>query len=261
MIKTLLIDTETTSLEDPRLVQVAYEYNHTHNQYTKVEKLFKPTNPIDYGAMAIHHITNAMVLNLEPFGGSETQSEIIRLIGEGYILIAHNAPFDIGVLRAEGIPEPRFWVDTKRCAMHLTKSDYHNLQYLRYSLDLKVTDYAPDQIVRAHDAGGDVTVLKSLFFYLMELADKELEHRGFYQNATQEEREKASLTHLINLSRQPVLIRIAKFGKYKGMAWSEIASKHMDYIDWLYRQKKDETPDNPDYDMDLMHTILYYLNN
>lgn len=259
MVKILLLDTETTGLEDPRLVQVAYQYNTAPEKYDSVNEIFKPAKAIDYGAMATHHITNAMVLTLAPFEGSATKEHIQKLIADGYVFVAHNAPFDIGVLKAEGVAEPRFYVDTKRCAMHLTQSDYHNLQYLRYSLDLKITSDAPDQIVRAHDAAGDVVVLKALYDHLMRCATDRYVKEA--PNATEEEKERYALTMLINLSRTPVVLKTAKFGKHRGMAWSEIAAKHMDYIKWLYEQKKDEKPEDPDYDMDLMHTILYYLNN
>lgn len=259
MAKILLLDTETTGLEEPRLVQVAYQYNFGADKYDSVDEIFKPSKPIEYGAMATHHITNAMVLTRPFFEGSATKEHIKKLLADGYIFVAHNALFDIDVLINEGIDPPVFYIDTKRCAMHLTQSDYHNLQYLRYSLDLKVSSHSPDQIVRAHDASGDVAVLKALYDYLMKCAiEKYLAQNP--PNPTEEDKEKNGISILINLSRKPVVLNTVKFGKYRNMTWSELAKDHMDYIQWLYAQKKDEKPEDPDYDMDLMHTILFYLN-
>lgn len=254
-MKILLLDTETTGLEDPRLVQVAYQHTANGMEYAEVNEIFKPAKPIEYGAMAMHHITNEMVADKDLFDGSPTQHEIVRLIGQGYIFVAHNAPFDIGVLRAEGIPEPRFWIDTKRCAMHLTQSDYHNLQYLRYSLGLHVGSRDYNEVVRAHDAAGDVTVLKALFEHLMKCCEGMVLKEN--PNATIEEQEKACLVMLINLSRQPVLVKIAKFGKYRGTAWSEIAGKDMDYLRWL-RNNEGQKPE-AEQDKDLLFTLDRYL--
>lgn len=257
-MKILLLDTETTELDNPRLVQLAYQHTVNGMDYTEVNELFKPPTDIDFGAMAVHHITNEMVADKPPFEGSPQDIEVTRMLDEGYIFVAHNAPFDIKVMKTEGVNEPKYYVDTKRCAMHLVQTDYHNLQYLRYALNL---DLNPDkkEVVqeRAHDAAGDVTVLKALFNHLMELADKALADRPFYPNATVEEREKASLTHLINLSRQPTLVRIAKFGKYRGQAWSEIAGNDMGYLKWM--QGKEMEKDEADRDMDLLHTLARYI--
>ena len=49
----ILLDTETTDLQNARLIQLAYK---NLGSGEVVNEFFKPPVPISYGAMATHHV-------------------------------------------------------------------------------------------------------------------------------------------------------------------------------------------------------------
>ena len=158
----IYLDTETTdSDENARLVQLAYKNTATGE---KVNEYFKPPHPISFGAMVVHHVTNKMVEDKPIFDESEQKQKIIELLKEN-ILVAHNALFDMRILKNEGV-ETNKYIDTLRVARHIIDSESYGLQYLRYFLDFDIE-------ASAHDAWGDILVLESLFEYLkMQVAEQ-----------------------------------------------------------------------------------------
>jgi len=96
-MKICFLDTETTSLENGRLVQLAYEiYDSEKTESMIVNRLYKPPVPIELEAMMVHHITEKMVEDKYPFLPSDMGN-----ILENYIFTAHNASFDLGVMERE----------------------------------------------------------------------------------------------------------------------------------------------------------------
>jgi DNA polymerase III epsilon subunit-like protein len=132
----IFLDTETTGNEPAkdRLCQVCYKTTDGfHVGY------FKPPIPISVKAMSITHITNKMVENEQAFSQSQMKKDLQALLDKG-VLVAHTALFDIAMLKAEGMEIPRF-IDTLRVIRELdpdNKIPEHNLQYLRYFLELEV---------------------------------------------------------------------------------------------------------------------------
>lgn len=84
--------------------------------------LIHPGVPIARRSQAIHGITDEMVATAPRF--SEVLPKLTPLI-DGAVFIAHNAPFDLGFLRAESkwaglpMPEPAAIVDTLALARHV----------------------------------------------------------------------------------------------------------------------------------------------
>lgn len=232
----IILDTETTD-KDPnnRLVQLAYK-NLTTGE--TVAEYFKPPVPISFGAMAIHHITNEMVQNKLPFPESEHYKKITKILPEN-ILVAHNAPFDMQVLRNEGITLGHH-IDTLRIARHLLDSEQYSLQYLRYSLGLNVNG-------SAHDALGDVLVLESLFLYLKE------ETRRQFKLSTEEE----IINKLLELNNMPVLLETMIFGKYKGKTFAEVAQIDKPYLQWLYNSETQKLESEQNHE--LVYTLKQYI--
>jgi DNA polymerase-3 subunit epsilon/exodeoxyribonuclease X len=117
-------------------------------------------------------------------------------------------------------------IDTLRCARHLfDDEDSHRLQYFRYRLGLyKVEQSEADTLgieVRAHDAIGDVLVLK---LFLTELR-KRLQER--FEGAN-------PIDKMVELTQTPVFYtRPLKFGKYKGKTLVEIAAADKGYLNWM----------------------------
>jgi len=227
----LHLDLETTDLdENARIIQLAYKNTQTN---TTVNEYFKPPVPISFGAMATHHITNQMVADKPAFDGSTQKAELAALL-QNSILVAHNAPFDIGVLKTEGVTTFKY-IDTLRVARHLIQSENYQLQYLRYSLGLNVE-------AAAHDALGDIQVLEKLFDRLIDL--------------TSTDQTDLAIEKLLELTNTPVLLKTFNFGKHKGRSFAEVAATDKGYLQWLYDQKSINPTQQ---DEDLIYTLKQYL--
>jgi exodeoxyribonuclease X len=118
-------------------------------------------------------------------------------------------------------------IDTLRCARHLLdNSPYHRLQYLRYSLELYKNELDEANkhniTIKAHDAIGDVLVMKLLLSKLVALAKEQFPQVNTMQT-------------LVSLTKQPIFIKTFKFGKYKGRSIEEICDEDIGYINWFMK--------------------------
>ena len=172
-MKLLFLDTETTGLDgNARLLQVAYSTFIDFEEEEPspiVSEYFDPQVALGIDAMCVNHITEKMVINQPAFAGSKMYKHLEMLLRD-HTLVAHNAPFDIGMLEREGLSVPSY-ICTKKIAEHLGLAKKTNLQYLRYSLDLDIEG-------NAHTASGDVTVLIALFKHITKhyLAPEQMLH-------------------------------------------------------------------------------------
>lgn len=232
----ILLDTETTDLDNARLVQLAYKNTDTG---AVVNEYFLPPVPISFGAMATHHITNEMVVGKPVFQGSVQQGNLLDLSKDG-IVVAHNAPFDVYVLKNEGVVVGEY-IDTLRVARHLLKSEQYSLQYLRYSLHLDVAG-------TAHDALGDVLVLEALFNHLKKLVTEK------FGLTTEDE----IVQQMLALTKTPVLLDTINFGKYRGKNFVEVAEQDRGYLDWLYNSETQKP--EADQNSEMVFTLKHYLN-
>jgi DNA polymerase III epsilon subunit-like protein len=222
----IYLDTETTGTGPAdRLCQIAFKTEED----AAVDELFNPGLPITIDAMTVHHITNEMVRDKPPFRDSDTWRKLQDLVNsDGNVMIAHNAAFDVDMLRKEGV-EPKSVICTLKLARYFDKDGVipkYGLQYLRYYLSLNVA-------ATPHTALGDILVLEALF-------------NRINAKATVEFREDA-VSKMIEVSRKPVLYRRMPFGKHKGLKIGEVP---LDYLQWLARTDLEE---------DLRYTIEQYL--
>lgn len=232
----LFLDTETTDLiPSARLIQLAYKLTATGEEFNEY---FKPPVPISYGAMSVHHVTNEMVADKPAFEGSEAQSKLITLLANN-IPVAHNAPFDINILKNEGVEIDKY-IDTLRVARHLISSEQYKLQYLRYFLKLDVEG-------PAHDAMGDVLVLEALFDYLLPLLKEKFVL----------ESDDDIVAKLLELTQTPVMLEAFSFGKYTGKTFKEVSEIDKGYLHWLHgsETEKEKTEQNED----MVYTLEYFL--
>lgn len=242
LMRTLIfLDTESTGNEPgkDRLCQVCYK---TEEGGFKTA-YFKPPMPISIKAMSITHITNKMVEDKEAFQGSEFAKRLQEELNEG-VLVAHTALFDIAMLKSEGIEIPRF-IDTLRVVRELdpdNKIPEHNLQFLRYFLDLEV-EFGKEGIM-AHDAEGDVRVLEALF------------RRLFAKVREGEESDEAAIEKMIEISARPTLFRRMIFGKYKGQSIEDILRTDRRYLEWLLKEKESLDSETEE---DWIYTLKHYL--
>jgi exodeoxyribonuclease X len=146
-------------------------------------------------------------------------------------LCAHNAAFDRGFI-GQYFPSNLPWLCTMRCAQHLWPDapSYSN-QVLRYWLGLKV-DAARDTNGDAyppHRALYDATVTAHLLQRMLETN---------------------TLAELLELQDKPVLQKTCRFGKHRGLAWSDVPR---DYLKWVIAQS------NPPFEDDVVFTCKHWL--
>lgn len=236
-MKPLFLDTETTgNTENNWLCQVAHKIDGV-----LVSNLYKPREAIPVEAMAVHHITNKMVADKPAFVGSSDYEVLKKYLSDpSVVFVAHNAPFDIGMLKKEGLNVPRF-ICTLRLTRYLdekNKIPRHNLQYLRYFFDMEID-------AQAHDAAGDVLVLEQLF--ARQLAKFTELHSG--------DQEKA-LAQMIEISSRPVIMHTFNFGKYKDQKVRDIALKDPGYLEWMLKAKQESDTNEEDW----IYTLTFYLD-
>ncbi len=236
MSKLVFFDTETTGNEQKDfLVQIAYK-----SDTETFVGLYKPEIKIPPEASAVHHITNKMVASKPSFQESDDLPKIKKLFEDkNSIVVAHNAPFDLMMIKKEGI-EPQNFICTLRLARYLDKEEkiqQYKLQYLRYYLDIEID-------ATAHDALGDVLVLEKLFERLKNKIKKE-------ENLNENE----AIEKMIEISSHPSLIRTLNFGKYKGKKVEEVQKIDRGWLEWLLVQK--ETSNQ--IDEDWIYTLRHYL--
>jgi len=229
----LFLDTETTGNEAgvDRLFQVAYKDNDGfHVEY------FTPPLPISVKAQSITHVTNDDIAGKPPFIGSEYANTLQEKL-KGGVLIAHNAQFDIGMLKTEGIEVPRH-ICTLKLARFLDEAEEipeYNLQFLRYYFALRIR-------AMPHDAEGDVTVLEKVFEKLREI------WQGKFGA-------KSDIEKMVEMSAKPLLMRRINFGKHAGKTVEEVARIDASYLFWLLGEKKKK----PAGEEDWIYTLEYYL--
>ncbi|MCX6755173.1 MAG: exonuclease domain-containing protein [Candidatus Nomurabacteria bacterium] len=232
----IFFDTETTgNTEKDFLCQIAYMSNGE-----SFSEMYKPEKRIPPEASAVHHISNKMLEGKPSFKESTDYKKIKKIFEDtSTIAVAHNAPFDISILKNEDITIANF-ICTLRVARALDpegKIEKYNLQYLRYLLEIEIT-------AQAHDALGDVMVLEKLFERLLK---KVMD--------TDNVDESTAIQKMIEISSHPSIFRKINFGKYAGQNLEEIAQKDKGYLEWLYNQKLQSDTLEEDW----IYTLKHYL--
>ena len=244
MPKYILFDTETTGAgEKDRIIQVGAMIVHGREDIEVLDELCSTEVPIGLEAMEVHNITPDVIENQPPYAELTFSEKILEHNNPENYLIAHNISFDLGMIEKEGFVNNYTLIDTLRCAKHLLEdSPYHRLQYLRYSLALYKTEGAEaDKLgitIKAHDAIGDVLVMKLLLSELVKLTQEKFPGMN-------------PMVKLAKLTQTPVLMKTFKFGKYKDRDIEEICKADKGYINWMQK--------NLDLDEDMMYTLEHYL--
>ena len=244
MAKYILFDTETTGAgANDRIIQVGAMVVHGRDEIEVFDELCLADVPIGIEAMEIHNITPDVIENQPPYAELTFTKKLLEYNHADNYLIAHNITFDLGMLEKEGFQNNYTLIDTLRCAKHLLPdSPYHRLQYLRYALELYKTEGAEANklgiTIKAHDAIGDVLVMKLLLSELVKLTQEKFTGIN-------------PMVKLAELTQTPVLIKIFKFGKYKNREIEEIVKADKGYITWMQN--------NLELDEDLAYTLEYYL--
>jgi len=245
MAKYIILDTETTgTAESDRVIQLGYivlgvNPIEVHNEFNSSDV------PISFGAMEVHGITPDL-LDAKPIC-TETSAykRLLELNTNENYLIIHNAPFDIKMLEKEGFSTQMKVIDTLRVAKHiLPDEEAHRLQYFRYKMELYKEEEkeaaALGIVVKAHDAIGDVLVLKLL------LSKLRVAVQAAYPSENPVEK-------MLDLTNTPILVKTFRFGKHKGKELAEVAREDAGYLRWMLNSMDS-------LDEDLRYSINHYLS-
>ena len=234
--KYIILDTETTGAsEQDRIIQLGYlvlgaKEIEVHNEFNTSDI------PISYGAMEVHGITPDLIEGKPLCVETSAYKRLEELNTPQNYIIIHNAPFDLGMLAKEGFKTQMKVIDTLRVAKHVFEDEEaHRLQYFRYKMELykqeKQEADALGIVVKAHDAIGDVLVLKLFLSKLKEAVQAKF--------PTENPVEK-----MVDLTNTPILIKTFRFGKHKGKELREVAQSDAGYLRWML-----SSMDNLDDDM------------
>ncbi len=246
MAKYVILDTETTgTAEEDRIIQLGYivlggKEIEVHNEFCSADV------PINFAAMEVHGITQEMLEGKPKCVDMPAYKRLLELnTPENYVII-HNAPFDLKMLEKEGFVTQMKVIDTLRVAKHIMPDeDAHRLQYFRYKMELyKEEQKEADALgieVKAHDAIGDVLVLKLFLSKLRKLVEQQFPGEN-------------PVEKMVDLTNTPILIKTFRFGKHKGKTLEEVAREDAGYLRWMLKSM-----DNLDDDM--RYSINYYLDS
>lgn len=220
------IDCETTGLDpiQDQVIEVAVILFNTKGVLETFETLIDPCMLIPESSIAIHHITNEMVMGKPKI--QEVLPDILKMAGNR-IIIGHGVHFDVEILALAadrfGIPcsiRNNQQIDTLRLARSYGETPVNSLNELRKHFNIEAEG--------AHRAMGDVVVNMEVFKYLVKQ----------YRN----------MEHLFEVLAKPIMIRTMPLGKHKGRLIKELP---LDYL--LYIASKD-------FDKDLLYSIRSEIN-
>ena len=240
MAKYILFDTETTgNQEEDRIIQVGAMIVDAKGKVEVFDELCSTILPIKIEAMAVHGITPNLIEGKGVFTDTNFYKTLQTLNNQENFLIAHNMPFDMGMMEKEGFISQIKIIDTLRVAKHLlSEQKSKSLQYLRYALELYTEEQAEADkyniTIKAHDAIGDVLVMKLLLSKLVALTKEQFPDVN-------------PMLKMEELTRTPIFIETFVFGKHKGKKISEVCDSDIGYINWMQK--------NMDLDVDMKYTL------
>lgn len=208
--KAMVVDTETTGQNDPEVIEFARaeviaEPGPIFELGTALVDRYKPTKPIELGALATHHI---LPEELEGCPPAPTEFGLPRYI------IGHHVDYDWEVL---GSPEDVKRIDTLALSREAWPGlDSYKLGALTYHLFPAAT--ARDLLRNAHSATVDIYLCFEIFKRAIAALQVPIASWGDAWRASED-------------ARVPKLM---PFGKHQGAPITEVPT---DYVDWYLRQE------------------------
>lgn len=216
-----VIDLETTGTQEDEAAEVIeLAFTDVDTSLRMISSDWRsfacPHHPIPPQARAVHHISDADVIN-----APDVQELFGRLADphpeKPTYFVAHNASFEQHFTPDMGIP----WICTYKVSRIVwPDAPGHSNQVLRYWLDLPCNDVRADP---PHRAFPDSYVTALLFIRLLD-------------EKTPDE--------MVAISKYPALLKNMNFGKYygKGMTFEQCARDDPSYLEWI-RDKSDMNED------------------
>ena len=206
IVNALILDTETTGIEDPHPVEIAWLRLQGPNDLSAEQMFscrFKPGKPITLGAMATHHIRDEDVTDCE----SHTT---FRLPDGVEYLIGHNIDYDWSAI---GKPDVKR-IDTCAFSRKLwPQADSHTQSAMLYLLE---RSRAREWLRGAHCASVDAYNCFRLLKHILKALGDPTTWEAVYA-----------------LSEAARIPEVMPFGKHKGV---RIADVPPDYKAWLLGQ-------------------------
>jgi exodeoxyribonuclease X len=209
----LILDTETTGKIEPiEAIEIAYIPldKETFKPIGEFENRYLPSKPIEYGAMATHHIVMSDLKDCEPSGSFTLKPEVEYLIG-------HNIDFDWKVIGSPNVKR----ICTLALARYLLPDlDSHTQSALMYYY---IGPGARNFLKETHSALADVrncyTVLANLIIDSVNSKDLTIDW---------------TLEDLYNLSEKARIPTKITFGKHAGTLIKDLP---WDYKQWMLKEE------------------------
>lgn len=207
MNNAIIFDSETTGLIEPEIIESAFirlDWPHSLIEIESGYARYKPSKPIELGAMAIHNIMDEDLEN-EPL-----RSIDFRLPDNVEFLIGHNIDFDWGVIGKPDI----YRIDTLALSRYFwPELDAHKQTAMLYHLE---RPRARGLVKNAHCAKDDVDNCLILLNHIIKAIGNKVTWKELWD--------------LSEIARIPTKM---PFGKYYGIPIKDVP---YDYIKWLKRQ-------------------------
>lgn len=209
MNNAIILDTETTDIDEPEVIQLAYRPvvldGGTLVAGETVAKMFKPSKPIAFGAMATHHIL------LDDLEDESPASEAPAMPPTVEYWIGHNIDFD---WKALGQPPVKRICTLAMCRYIWPEVDSHSQAAMIYFL-LGATPTVREMVEGAHAADVDIGLTTRILEHIMDHEQID------------------GLKSLYTFSEESRIPRVFSFGKFKG---KPISAADKGYANWYARQ-------------------------
>lgn len=237
MSSAIVIDTETTGLDEPDVISLAYTAPldapssiRTFVEATIIARQFRPRKPISLGAMATHHIIPADLEKEEPWPGTWSPPADVEY------LIGHSVDFDW-----QAIGSPHI---TRICTLALARwvwpnIDAHSLTALLYFL--WPHEDARSVVRGAHNTKHDVWLCAIVLERILHARPELTTWHEVWQASER--------------ARIPTHLGFGKYGPYsdwaksnaqpKGLPIVELRRLDPGYLSWLLSGKCDQVNDDP----------------
>lgn len=219
----IFVDTETTGLEKEKediiqIAVIAYEYNEENNcleeEEIRTKSFCKNSDvPISFDAMATHNILEKHIKNAPHITSSSAYQTLLFHNFSHNFLVAHNAPFDVGMIEKYLKLNYKI-IDTLKVAKFHFKRPC-SLQYLKHRMGF--SEKYEETIF--HDALSDTSLLVDIF-------------KEFLKFYTPEK--------MISICNSPCELENLPLGKYKGKPFQEVFEEDPNYIVWMAKNIDDE---------------------
>ena len=250
----VVLDTETTNL-DPKQCEIVEIAGTTWiGSWNTKSLLLGAKNGIPAEASAKNNISNNMIANKLTFKENIHAIKTILHWNTNRYFVCHNAAYDRMALATSFNTDSDIdicnddtkWICTWRLSKHILNHDFGDIQYglnyLRYKLDLPVSDD-----IGVHRAGADTIVCGMLLDKLIEIA---IEHNIITAN-------EPIGPQLNELCWRHIPVKYWQFGKHKGKLLTELDN---DYYKWAINNLPQFNDKNSAYDADLVQSVVDVLN-